>query len=1011
MNTIEIIQTAWPDWRIVDDEPLGVGSFGCVYRAERRDITGVTQAAIKIISIPKDKAELNALRREGMSFEETRTYLEKMVRSVGAEIRLMEQVKGFTNIVSIEDYKVIEHPEIPQWQILMRMELLKPLPEAMPESEIIQLGKDICSALAICRKKNIVHRDIKPENIFINNVGFYKLGDFGVARTMEHMTVGFTRTGTYNYMAPEIFNNAIQSADIDAAVKVDIYSLGMVLYALCNNGRIPFVPTDVALDPDMRTKAIVRRMKGEALPAPKFASAGLAAVIMKACAFNPQERYASAEAFREALEHIGSNTQTPQDQEKMIAPTPNPASTREAYHNTETVRIEPEVMPEPQAADTNQNKQDSPNTSGIGSPGREQEAHAQKDEPNRQEPPRQEREIHVPKPESVKKEPSRQAINQHKPTEPKGEPLRQDAAWQKPETIRKKGFGSEVKIGLIVVCALFLIVAVIGVLSKKNQVPENNTENTVTSIPQTGEITDSSEETTVTNIPQTNEISDSWEEIIAAIDDGSARQRYAVGTTKELDLGSLGIVHMQLAGFDLDERADGQGKAATTWIAVELLPEKRRMNVNPNSIGTWRDSDLRKYLQDTVLPSMPLSIRQHMISVIKQQKNGSEWQTTEDTIWIPDYEEVFGNDALYYDFFLNDNENRIKYWNDYATWWWLRSAFNNNNFRGVSSGGSNYYYSASNSGGGVALGFCLSDNPSASTTVMEESKTQEYETLTKGNKSNDVLRLQKRLIELGYLTGDADSAYGNKTQTAVKMFQEHVGIEVTGIADSATQALLFSDAAPKIMLETAAPEPEMQTSEISDSWEEIVAAIDGGSARQRYAVGATKELDLGNLGTIHMQLAGFDLDERADGQGEAATTWIAIELLPEKQPMGEWNNGWKNSDLRMHLHRTLLPTLPLIIQNRVVSVIKKQSIGSMILNTVDQIWIPDYTELFGKNSLYSGLFPSEGKHLMKQIEGEETWWWLRSGNLYGDHYYVDTNGNYYSGNPGTEGGVLLGFCL
>ena len=71
-----------------------------------------------------------------------------------------------------------------------------------------------------------------------------------------------------------------------------------------------------------------------------------------------------------------------------------------------------------------------------------------------------------------------------------------------------------------------------------------------------------------------------------------------------------------------------------------------------------------------------------------------------------------------------------------------------------------------------------------------------YAILQKGDKSDDVLKLQERLYQLGYLNSDRDGAFGGKTQTAVKAFQERAGLEATGIADSNTQTLLFSDSAP-----------------------------------------------------------------------------------------------------------------------------------------------------------------------------------------------------------------------
>lgn len=71
------------------------------------------------------------------------------------------------------------------------------------------------------------------------------------------------------------------------------------------------------------------------------------------------------------------------------------------------------------------------------------------------------------------------------------------------------------------------------------------------------------------------------------------------------------------------------------------------------------------------------------------------------------------------------------------------------------------------------------------------------QTLQKGSKGNDVKVLQKRLIELNYLSGSADGDYGGKTVTAVKQFQDAVGLTANGIADSATQEALFDSAAPK----------------------------------------------------------------------------------------------------------------------------------------------------------------------------------------------------------------------
>lgn len=86
-----------------------------------------------------------------------------------------------------------------------------------------------------------------------------------------------------------------------------------------------------------------------------------------------------------------------------------------------------------------------------------------------------------------------------------------------------------------------------------------------------------------------------------------------------------------------------------------------------------------------------------------------------------------------------------------------------------------------------------------------------YANLQKGDESNDVMKLQVRLYNLGYLNDDRDGVYGGKTQTAVKLFQETVGLTATGIADSATQAALYADDAPYAPgVATPSPAPTVQ---------------------------------------------------------------------------------------------------------------------------------------------------------------------------------------------------------
>ena len=192
----EVVLGNWKLTRLI-----GEGSFGRVFEAEREDFGRVYKAAIKIITIPQNQSELASARSEGMSEESVTIYFQSFVEEIVSEFALMSELKGTANIVSYEDHSVIGHNTGIGWDIFIRMELLTPLIHHASEHgfsrrNAIKLGIDICKALELCQKFNIIHRDIKPENIFVSKLGDYKLGDFGIARTVEKTTSGLSKKGT-----------------------------------------------------------------------------------------------------------------------------------------------------------------------------------------------------------------------------------------------------------------------------------------------------------------------------------------------------------------------------------------------------------------------------------------------------------------------------------------------------------------------------------------------------------------------------------------------------------------------------------------------------------------------------------------------------------------------------------------------------------------------------------------------------------------------------------------------
>lgn len=292
-------ELCWPDWEIVEE--IGSGSYGKVYKIKREESGHTYFDALKVINVPKERAEIDELRNSGMDFENITEYFQERADKIFREIDAMIQLGGVTNIVSYKDHKMIRKEDGVGCDIFIRMELLTPLIQyqhlhKMNIQMVIQMGIDICRALELCEKRNIIHRDIKPANIFISDNDDFKLGDFGIARTVTESTVG-TVAGTYTYMAPEIYFNGSYNSNID------IYSLGLVLYQYLNHGRLPFMPpyTEKVRPGDME-RAVTRRMQGEPIPAMEGVTSELNEVVCKACEFDAKKRYRSVKEFRMKLE-------------------------------------------------------------------------------------------------------------------------------------------------------------------------------------------------------------------------------------------------------------------------------------------------------------------------------------------------------------------------------------------------------------------------------------------------------------------------------------------------------------------------------------------------------------------------------------------------------------------------------------------------------------------------------------------------------------------------------------
>lgn len=241
---------------------LGVGTVGTIYRAtDRRDGMPV---AIKILhpTVSQDRLIRARFRREMLILD--RLNHPNIVRCFGGG----EEGGHLYYAMELVDGGTVK-------------ELLKfQGPFAWPV--VIEIARQICSALQFAHNHGVVHRDLKPGNLFLTSEGDIKLGDFGIARDLEgsDLTANGMMVGTHAYMAPEQI-----AGDRTLSGKADLYALGCCLFEMLV-GRTPFVGDNYQKLFEQHMRAEPPRLRDHVKDCP----AELEDIICKLLAKSPDER-------------------------------------------------------------------------------------------------------------------------------------------------------------------------------------------------------------------------------------------------------------------------------------------------------------------------------------------------------------------------------------------------------------------------------------------------------------------------------------------------------------------------------------------------------------------------------------------------------------------------------------------------------------------------------------------------------------------------------------------------
>lgn len=215
-------------------------------------------------------------------------------------IKNLSKNESFSNYL---DVAVSDNSSEKKLSVYVITEQLTPLSEYYRDSqpddrEIVDFGIQIGETLEKLEENKIFHGNINPDNIYVTPDNKFKLGGFCDFENDPD---------NYDYAAPEIPNN--KPADFTT----DLYSLGLVLYSLSNNGKLPFEGNGVS-----RSEAVKKRLSGAAVSAPENGNQKLKSVIMIACQPENKNRWKNAGNIKNAFNSIMDELPAPTAQNTNV---------------------------------------------------------------------------------------------------------------------------------------------------------------------------------------------------------------------------------------------------------------------------------------------------------------------------------------------------------------------------------------------------------------------------------------------------------------------------------------------------------------------------------------------------------------------------------------------------------------------------------------------------------------------------------------------------------------------
>lgn len=243
---------------------------------------------VKVISIPASQKQLEALLLTGAYKDPAAAmdYFKELTGGIVKEARILQRLSKMEGFLPYEGCQVVPMEDNQLgYQVYLLSAYKRSLEKHMRRNTMthlgaVNLGLDMCAALAIARRAGYLYADLKPANIYISEEKEYRIGDLGFMKLDSLKYTSLPNMYRSRYTAPEMHD---PMATLNTTV--DVYALGLILYQIYNNGQLPYAGNAVA----------------ETFPTPVNADYEIAEIILKACAPKPEDRWQDPIEMGQAL--------------------------------------------------------------------------------------------------------------------------------------------------------------------------------------------------------------------------------------------------------------------------------------------------------------------------------------------------------------------------------------------------------------------------------------------------------------------------------------------------------------------------------------------------------------------------------------------------------------------------------------------------------------------------------------------------------------------------------------